>query len=149
MNFEQYLKQRNELINAAETLIGEGKLEESQAKMDEVKNLDEKWEEIKVANANLEALKDDKQVVNLENKTESVAGGKVVGNIEVNQVKNEDEVYVDAWAKHLMNQDMTQDERNVFAKVNNLSNEFTHTTVNTPTLIPETEIGRASCRERM
>ena len=140
MNFEQYLKQRSELINAAETLIGEGKLEESQAKMDEVKNLDEKWEEIKVANANLEALKDNKQVVNLENKSESVAGGEVVGNIEVNQVKNEDEVYVDAWAKHLMNQDMTQDERNVFAKVNNLTNEFTHTTVNTPTLIPDTVV---------
>src|SRR5690625_1635743 len=140
MNFEQYLKQRNELINAAETLIGEGKLEESQAKMDEVKNIDEKWEEIKVANANLESLKDDNQVVNYENKTESIAGGKVVGNIEVNQVKNEDEVYVDAWAKHLMNQDMTQDELNVFAKVNNLSNEFTHTTVNTPTLIPETVV---------
>src|SRR5690625_7840556 len=108
-----------------------------------------KKEEIKVAKSNIDALKDEKQVVNLENKTESVACGKVVGNIEVNQVKNEDEVYVDAWAKHLMNQEMTQDDRNVFAKVNNLSNEFTHTTVNTPTLIPETEIGRASCRERM
>src|SRR5699024_10107288 len=44
------------------------------------------------------------------------------------------------WAKHLMNQSMTEDEKNVFAQVNNVSNEFTHTTINTPTLIPDTVI---------
>src|SRR5690625_5229764 len=123
MTLERYLEQRNTLMNEAEKLIGEGKLEESEAKIQEVKDLDNKWEEIKVANANLEALKDNKQVVNLENKSESVAGGEVVGKVNVNDVKDEDELYVNAWAKHLMNQDMTQDERSVFAKMNNLTNE--------------------------
>src|SRR5690625_2792319 len=139
MNFEQYLKQREELMNAAETLIGEGKLEESEAKMQEVKDLDNKWEEIKVANANLNALKDNQVATNIENKTENIAGGEIVGEIKEN-VKDEATLYENAWAKNLMGQDMTTDERNVFAKINNLSNEFTHTTVNTPTLIPETVV---------
>src|SRR5690625_3979261 len=39
-----------------------------------------------------------------------------------------------------MGQDMSVDERNVFAKINSLSNDFTHTTVNTPTLIPDTVV---------
>src|SRR5690625_4564854 len=39
-----------------------------------------------------------------------------------------------------MGQDMSVDERNVFAKINSLSNDFTHTTINTPTLIPDTVI---------
>src|SRR5690625_3900991 len=139
MNFEQYLKQREELMNAAEALIGEGKLEESESKMQEVKDLDNKWEEIKVANANLNALKDNQVATNIENKTENIAGGEIVGEIKEN-VKDEATLYENAWAKILMGQDMTTDERNVFAKINNLSNEFTHTTVNTPTLIPETVV---------
>ena len=35
-----------------------GKIEESQAKMKEVEALDNKWEEVKLANANMNALKD-------------------------------------------------------------------------------------------
>lgn len=139
MNLKQYLNQRNGLINAAEKLMGEGKLEEAQAKMKEVEDLDAKWEDIKVANANLKALKDKEELTNIETQTEKV-DGKVIGNLEVNEVKNEEEIYVDAWAKHLMGANMTRDEQIIFAKKNNLSNEFTHTTVNTPTLIPETVI---------
>src|SRR5690625_396168 len=139
MTLEQYLEQRNNLMNEAETLIGEGKLEESEAKMSEIKDLDNKWEEIKVANANLNALKDNQVATNIENKTENIAGGEIVGEIKEN-VKDEATLYENAWAKNLMGQDMTTDERNVFAKINNLSNEFTHTTVNTPTLIPETVV---------
>lgn len=139
MKLEQYLEQRNTMLKEAEDLIAEGKLKESQAKMEEVERLDAKWEEIKVVNANLEALKDKEELTNIETQTEKV-DGKVIGNLEVNEVKSEEEIYVDAWAKHLMGVNMTRDEQVVFAKKNNLSNEFTHTTVNTPTLIPETVI---------
>lgn len=139
MNFEQYMKQRNELMNEAEQLINDGKLEESESKMEEIKGLDNKWEEIKVANANFNALKDDKIITDIENKSEDVAGGIVVDNVK-ETIKDETTLYENAWAKSLMNQDLTQDERDVFAKTNNLSNEFTHTTINTPTLIPETVV---------
>src|SRR5690625_2935693 len=139
MTLEQYLAQRKEMLNAAESLIGEGKFEESEAKMNEVKELDNKWESIKTANANLNALKDDKKIASLEAKTEKVEGAKVIEN---NQMPKDDEskIYVNAWAKHLMGQDLTQDERKAFAAVNNLSNDFKHTTINTPTLIPDTVV---------
>ncbi len=139
MNFEQYLKLRNELTNEAEKLIAESKLDEANAKMKEIEDLDNKWEGVKVANANLNALKDSQKATDIENKSEHVEGGQIVGEMK-ETVKDEDQLYVNAWAKQLMNQDMTQDERNIFAKKNDLSNDFTHTTINTPTLIPQTVV---------
>lgn len=139
MNFEQYLKTRNELMAEAEQLIKDGKLEDSESKMEEVKDLDNKWEEIKVANANFNALKDNDNITDIENKTEEITGGVTVDNIK-ESVKDEVALYESAWAKNLMGQNMTQDERNVFSEKNNVSNDFTHTTINTPTLIPETVI---------
>lgn len=140
MTLEKYLELRNKKLEEAENLIKEGKLEESEAQMKEIQDLDNKWEEIKVAQANLNALKDNDVVTNIEDKSKGIVGGDVVGDVQIDTVKNEDEIYVDAWAKHLMGQDLTADERKVFAKKNDLSNEFTHTTVNTPTLIPETVV---------
>lgn len=140
MTLEKYLELRNQKLKDAENLIKEGNLEESEAKMNEIEDLDNKWESIKTAQANLDALKDNEVVTNFETKSVNITGGEVMGNVNINDVKNENEIYVDAWAKHLMGSNMTQDERNVFAKMNNLSNEFTHTTINTPTLIPDTVI---------
>lgn len=139
MTIEQYLEQRKGLMNAAEGLIAENKLEESETKMQEVKDLDNKWEGVKVANANLNALKDNPTATNIENQGVLVEHGLVIDSIK-QSVKDESEVYETAWAKNLLNQDMTVDERNVFSEINNLSNEFTHTTINTPTLIPDTVV---------
>ena len=58
MNKDKYLEQRKALLDEAEALIGEGKVEESNAKMKEIEALDNQWEETKLANANMEALKD-------------------------------------------------------------------------------------------
>ena len=140
MTKEQFLEQRKALMAEAEELITEGKLEDSEAKMNEVKELDNKWEEIKVANANLNALKEKDKAEDLQNKSVDVEGGKKVADLKVNDVKDEDKLYENAWAKKMMNQALTKDETEVFNKVNNISNEFTHTTVNTPTLIPETVV---------
>src|SRR5699024_11666104 len=98
MKFEQYVEQRNELINQAETLISENKLNESEAKMQEVKDLDNKWEGVKVANANLNALKDDVKVTDIENKAETVVGGKSVGVFN-EIVEDDDSLYESAWSK--------------------------------------------------
>src|SRR5699024_4182641 len=111
MTLEQYLENRIKMMEDAEGLIAEGKLEESKAKMKEIEKLDNDWEDVKVANANLNALKDNQAVAELETKNE-IIDGVVVGQVEL--PKNEDEIYVDAWAKHLMNQSMTEDEKNVF-----------------------------------
>lgn len=56
MTREQYMEQRTALLNEAETLINDGKLEESAAKAQAVKDLDAKYQEAAAARANLEAL---------------------------------------------------------------------------------------------
>lgn len=56
MTREQYMEQRTALLNEAETLINEGKLEESAAKAQAVKELDAKYQEAATARANLAAL---------------------------------------------------------------------------------------------
>lgn len=139
MTIEQYLEQRKGLMNAAEGLIAEGKLEESENKMQDVKDLDNKWEGVKVANANLNALKDNKTATNILNQGVLVEGGLVLDSIK-ESVKDESEIYENAWAKSLLNQSLSVDETNAFNKINNLTNEFTHTTINTPTLIPDTVV---------
>lgn len=139
MNKEQYLKMRNELIGNVEALIGEGKIEESETKMQEVKDLDNKWEGIKLANANLNALKDNQTVTDIENKSVEVEGGKSLGNIQ-EPIKDDKKLYENAWAKKLLNKELSVDETNVFNKVNNITNAFTHTTTSTATLIPDTVV---------
>lgn len=141
MKYNEYLEQRNALMTEVENLINEGKIEDSNAKMEEVKALDNKFEEIKLANANLNALKDNNKVLDLENKTVKVEGVKVVDNILENKVVNESKVYENAWAKYMQGNKLESNELEVFNKVNKeFNNAYTHTTVNTPTLIPDTVV---------
>lgn len=70
MNKEKYLELRNGLYTEAENLINESKLEEGQAKMKEITDLDNKYETEATAMANLAALKDNTKV--------TVAGGSPV-----------------------------------------------------------------------
>ena len=44
MNKEKYLTQRNEIYSEAEKLINEGKIEEANAKIEEIKNLDQQFD---------------------------------------------------------------------------------------------------------
>ena len=76
MTIEQYNEQRQALLNAIEGHINEGDLEASAAKMKEVEDLDNKWEQVKLANANLNALKDNNKVTNIQNK----GGGSIERN---------------------------------------------------------------------
>ena len=98
MNKEKYLAQRKALLDEAEALINEGKVEESTAKMKEVETLDNKWEETKLANANMNALKDKTIVTDLENKSVKVEGEKIVDGILDNKVDDK-KAYEMAWAK--------------------------------------------------
>lgn len=56
MTKEQYIQQREALLNEAQSLIDSGKLDESAAKAQAVKDLDAKYQEAAAARANLEAL---------------------------------------------------------------------------------------------
>lgn len=76
MNKEKYLAQRNTLVESAQALINEGKIEEANAKMEEVKTLDDQFENEAKAAANLNALKDNNKITNIQNK-----GVAVMGNV--------------------------------------------------------------------
>ena len=76
MNKKKYLEDRKLLLDEAQKLIDEGKTEESQAKMKEIEALDNKWEEVKLANANMNALKGKTKVTSLEDVSLDNVGGK-------------------------------------------------------------------------
>lgn len=56
MSKKQYEEKRNILMQEAESLIDQGKAEEAEEKMNEVKELDKDWDKIAQAQANLHAL---------------------------------------------------------------------------------------------
>lgn len=141
MNKEQYLKQRNALMAEIETLLGDGKVEEANAKMKEVEALDNKWEEIKLANANLNALKDNTNAINLENQSVNPGEVKILDNIVENKVVNDKKSYENAWAKVMQGKKLEANEQVLFDKINaDFNNAYTHDTTNTAILIPETVV---------
>ena len=56
MNRKQYEARRRQLMGETQQLIDAGKVEEANAKMEEVKALDAQWDAIAQAAADLEAL---------------------------------------------------------------------------------------------
>lgn len=140
MNKEKYLEQRKALLDEAEALINEGKVEESTAKMKEVETLDNKWEETKLANANMNALKDKTKITDLEDKSVDVKGGTVVDGILENKV-DEKKAYETAWAKAMQGKPLNKNEQELYDRINaEFTNTYTHDTGNTSVLIPETVV---------
>jgi len=141
MTYEQYLKQRNALLAEIESLIAEGKTEDADAKMKEVEALDEKWENVKKATANLTALKGSVKVTDIENKSVDAGDGKVIDTIQKPVPVDEGKLYETAWAKTMQGKKLDANEQAVFDKVNaEFRNDYTHTTGTTPTLIPQTVV---------
>lgn len=142
MNKEKYLADRKALLDEAEKLIDEGKIEEANAKMKDIEVLDAKWDESMIASANMEALKGKTKVDDLENQSIVVAGKTVdaTGNVTTEDKKDQEKKqYENAWAKTMQGKKLDENEQTVFDKVNvAFSNAYTHDTGNTAILIPET-----------
>lgn len=85
MNKEQYLAKRAELLNQAQKFIDEGKMEDANAKMEEVKTLDNEYEAATKAQANLNALNDNTKITNIQN-----LGQKIDGEV-IDTMNNEKE----------------------------------------------------------
>ena len=142
MNYQEYLNKRKELMDAAQALIADGKFDEADAKMNEVTALDERWDAQARADANMRALEGNQRKINTQNLTGvQVPEGVVIdfSDQNPNTPKKEDlyktQEYTNAWAKIMMGQKLTADEDKVFHLVNEA---YTHTTENTPVVIPET-----------
>ena len=69
MRREEYVAKRESMYNEAQDLINTGKIEEANAKMEEMKNLDTQFENEAKAEANLKALGDVPQIMNLSGAT--------------------------------------------------------------------------------
>lgn len=134
MNKEKYLELRNGLYTEAETLINEGKIEEGQAKMKEITDLDNKYETEATAMANLAAMKDNTKV--------TVAAGSPVnsnGSLgSFGNVENEDLTNTIEYRKAFMN--YVVNGTPIDSKFTNL-NENTKTT-DVGKLIPETVLSK-------
>jgi HK97 family phage major capsid protein len=78
MNKEQYLAKRKELLAQAQEFINNSKTEEATAKMKEVEKLDAEYETAAKAQANLNALNNDKKIVDLQDAGKPVVDGRVI-----------------------------------------------------------------------
>lgn len=142
MTYQEYLNQRKTLMDAAQTLIDEGKFDEAEAKTGEVTALDERWDTQAKAEANMRALEGNQRKVNTQDLTgAALQTGTVVDSaVTTPAVQKKEDVYKtqeysNAWAKVMMGQQLTADESKAFQLVNEA---YTHTTENTPVVIPET-----------
>lgn len=82
MNREEYLNKRDGLYKEAESFINEGKLEDANAKMEDIKKLDDQFDNEAKALANLNALKNEAKPAQLENMSKSVVAAKVVDTFD-------------------------------------------------------------------
>lgn len=137
MNKEKYLEMRAALLDEAQNLINEGKIEEAATKRAEIEKLDADFEEASKEQANLDALNnDDEKVSDMKNLSVNEGGLKAVEKIEKKNPVN----YEDVFAKVALQRDLNEDEINLFNEMNP-ENVYTHNTTNTEIVIPETVIG--------
>lgn len=79
MGKEKYLAERKALLDSANALIEEGKIEDANTKMEEVKELDKQFENICQTMANLNALQGKSTITDITNLGGNFSGGTVVG----------------------------------------------------------------------
>lgn len=139
MDKAKYLKLRNEMMAEVKGFMADSKVEESNAKMKEIEELDNKWEDIKLSNANFQALKGKTSITDIENNSVTVEGGKQVDHLIKAVPQSEAAQYENAWAKQMMGKRLEGSELELFDKVNKeFNNAYTHDTGNTGILIPTT-----------
>lgn len=147
MTYNEYTESRKNLITEANGLINEGKLDEANAKMEEVKALDEEWDKTAEAIANAKALEGNQRTFKVQDLNDSVAAAATNGGVasatmsfaKENADSSEMELYATdaykiAWAKTMMAKPLTAKETELMQKVN----ENTHTSANTGVVIPKT-----------
>ncbi len=102
MNKQEYLDLRNGLYTEAENLINEGKIEEGQSKMNEITNLDNKFESESTAIANLATLKDNPIATDITTLSNNVTG-RIIASTKENNVEEESFTNSVGYRKAFMN----------------------------------------------
>lgn len=136
MNTQEYLEKRKALLGEAENLLNEGKLEEFEEKEQEIKDLDDQFEKLAKARANMDALKEPIVADPVANMSRGDDG--VLATHNTTTFKNDQEIYLNAWAKNMMGMTLEGEEKQVFDKVNNEYRNQVQTAQEHVVLIPET-----------
>lgn len=113
-NLEEYMTLKNEILAEADALVSEGQIDAAAEKIEKVKDLDNEAAKFK---ANLEAFEENRKNVSLFNISDfsKPVQGTSTGLVTIStQTLTNEEIYVNAWAKHMQNVSMTEDERIVF-----------------------------------
>jgi len=109
-----YMEQRAELTQQATQLLNESKVEESNAIMVKMEELDNKWEEVKLENANKAALEDVKKPLNMEKNNLKFEEAEIMENINIKEMDAMEVVatneYKNAFLKKLQGKELTQQE---------------------------------------
>ena len=124
----KYKEKRAELMNRANTLINEGKIEDANAVMAEVKDLDGKHEAESKAKAELEALNGVNVGVGI-----SALGEGVVKDVKTPNVKDKQDEYFKAWAKQIHGDALTAAEQKIIKDLNETATVGEHEGVLVPT----------------
>ena len=134
MRYEEYLEKRNALTEELNGMLDASE-EDFGAKKAEIDALDTAWDQTAQRMADLRVLSDNQRVLNIQDvKGVDVQNGVVTAQMTfAPNVDTKSDCYVDAWAKTLMGQELTADERASMQKVNSAL-----TTLTTGVVIPET-----------
>ena len=82
MKKEEYLAQRKTLVDSAQSLINDGKIDDAAKKTKEIEDLDAQFEKSATAQANLNALTGSQRIVDLSNSGKSVVTGAPVATFQ-------------------------------------------------------------------
>ena len=114
MDKAKYTEQRAELIAQVDDLIKETKVEESNVIMAQIEELDNKWEAIKLENANKNAMEEVKKPLDLEEVNIKTKEVEVMENINIKELEGVEMVatmeYKNAFLKKLQGKELTQQE---------------------------------------
>lgn len=140
MDKKEYMKQRAEMLDMADSAIEKNQLEDAKDLQDKVKSLDAEFDEMKVELANKNVLEDKAvKIEDLKDKSEDKIRGE-----KMETISNKTEVqYENAWAKMMLGKELSASESEIIDKTNAEffnDEKFTHTTQNTPTLIPDSVV---------
>lgn len=139
MTKTEYLEKRNDLMAQSEAALASNKPEEAQELMDKVSKLDNDFKEMAEKQANFNALKDaPAAMMNAQSEEQQMA--KALTSVTASVTKSAPR-YDHVWAKSLLGNTLSSEEQAVFDKENKMLNaDFSHSTTNTPTLIPNTVV---------
>lgn len=138
---KELLNKRIGLVSDAEAALTNGDVDKFNALEDDINKLDNEIEALKLANANLNAMKDNQTAKDLSAFNENPTNTQVVTPSTAQNVLSNEQVYENAWAKDLMGKELTNEEKLVFENVNKeFKNAYTHDTTNTAILIPTTVV---------